>query len=85
MFKWSVLLFVSICFQTFSTLKEKLASYKPRKNKYSIETANIMLSGAVGSGKSSTCNTVNSIFESSVKHGLAATGKHARSLTSKVV
>ena len=46
-------------------LKEKLVTYKPLA-RANVETANILLLGEIGAGKSSFFNSVNSAFRGKI-------------------
>ena len=64
------------------TLRQKVAAYQPPK-KVKVPQANILLVGQVGAGKSSFCNTVNSLFRGFVTPK-AVVGSEEQSVTTVV-
>ena len=51
---------------------------------HNLQTFNIILTGQVKSGKSSFCNSINSIFSDFVRPTKAAAGEKGRSFTKEV-
>ena len=68
--------------QCLDALRKDTLNYSPLRNT-GVEYVNLLLIGHVGAGKSSFCNTVNSIFKGSVSHQAIA-GSTERSLTNRV-
>lgn len=64
--------------ETLKQLKRGILNYQPERS--SVSTANILLVGLIGAGKSSVFNSVNSIFRGKIT-GKARSGSFEHSLT----
>lgn len=69
---------ILLYFKTLKTLKGDILNYQPERS--SVSTANILLVGQIGAGKSSVFNSVNSIFRGKIT-GKARSGSFEHSLT----
>lgn len=76
------LLVLLLLFQDLEELKNETDSYSPPHG-LGVKSANILLLGPVGAGKSSFFNTIASVFRGHVT-GQAMCGSAEQSITSKV-